>query len=127
MKPDGCVRHPRNPDHILALECSLLRVLDLTISHVLSELGTTQEELIAVAPSRFAANARGTNTPTQQLGLVRFRSRQISSLKVPSVLTPRGYRLDILLDCLILAGLLRCVTSTAFSMPNSSGEFDSMA
>jgi len=34
-------------------------VLDLTISQFLSELGTTQEELVAAAPSRFAANARG--------------------------------------------------------------------
>jgi RES domain-containing protein len=93
---------PRNPDLILTLECSLLRVLDLTVPHVFSELGTTQEELVATSPSRFIANARGTNTPTQELGLACFRTGQFSALKVPSALNPQGYCLDILLDCLIV-------------------------
>jgi RES domain-containing protein len=93
---------PRNPDLILTLECSLLRVLDLTIRDVYSELGTTKEELIANSPSRFVANARGMNTPTQQLGLACFRARQISALKVPSAAKPSGYCLDILLECLIV-------------------------
>jgi RES domain-containing protein len=92
---------PRNPDLILTLECSLLRVLDLTVPHLFSELGTTQEELVATSPSRFIANARGMNTPTQQLGLACFRTGQFSALKVPSALNPQGYCLDILLDCLI--------------------------
>jgi hypothetical protein len=39
----------------------------------------------------------------QQVRLACFGSRQISALRVPSVLNPRGYRLDILLDCLIVA------------------------
>jgi RES domain-containing protein len=92
----------RNPDLILTLECSLLRVLDLTVPYLFSDLGTTQEELVATSPSRFIANARGMNTPTQELGLACFRTGQFSALKVPSALNPQGYCLDILLDCLIV-------------------------
>jgi RES domain-containing protein len=92
---------PRNPDLILTLECSLLRVLDLTVPYLFSDLGTTQEEMVATSPSRFIANARGMNTPTQRLGLACFRTGQFSALKVPSALNPQGYCLDIFLDCLI--------------------------
>jgi RES domain-containing protein len=95
---------PRNPDLILTLECSLLRVLDLTVLDLYSELGTTQEEPIANSPSRFVANARGMNTPTQQLGLACIRTGKISALKVLSAANPSGYCLDIPLECLIVGG-----------------------
>jgi hypothetical protein len=93
---------PRNPDLILTLECSLLRVLDLTVLDLYSELGTTHDEMVATSPSRFVANSRGMNTPTQQLGLACFRTGQFSALKVPSAASPQGYCLDALLECLIV-------------------------
>jgi hypothetical protein len=38
---------PRDPEIILTLECTLLRVLDLTKSNHYRDLGTTREELIS--------------------------------------------------------------------------------
>lgn len=93
---------PRNPDLILTLECSLLRVLDLTHTDLYIKLGTSHEELVASFPSRFVANARGLHTPTQQLGSACFRTGHISAVKVPSAANPDGYCLDIFLESLIV-------------------------
>jgi RES domain-containing protein len=66
---DGKLRGaPRDPDLILTLECSLLRVLDLTVPDLYLELGTSYEELVSAVPSRFILNARKKLTPTQHLG-----------------------------------------------------------
>jgi len=55
---DGQLRGvPRDPDLILTLECSLLRVLDLTVPDLYSQLGTTYDELVSAVPSRFILNA----------------------------------------------------------------------
>jgi RES domain-containing protein len=93
---------PRNPDLVLTLECTLLRVLDLTLHDLYIELGTSRDELIASSPSRFLANARGEHTPTQNLGLACFRTGHISAMKVPSAVNPDGYCLDIFLESLIV-------------------------
>ena len=93
---------PRNPDLILTLECTLLRVLDLTIEDLYADLGTSHEELVSNTPSRFLANARNQETPTQQLGQACFRSGRISALKVPSAVNPNGYCLDILIESLVV-------------------------
>jgi hypothetical protein len=70
---DGRLRGaPRDPDLILTLECSLLRVLDLTVPDLYSQLGTTYTELVSAVPSRFILNARKKLTPTQQLGTACF-------------------------------------------------------
>lgn len=99
---DGQLRGvPRDPEIILTLECRLLRVLDLTIPDLYSELGTSSEELISSVPSRFILNARNEETPTQQLGLACFLSGRISALKVPSAQNQDGYCLDILLESLV--------------------------
>jgi len=66
---DGQLRGaPRDPDLILTLECSLLRVLDLTVPDLYPELGTSYDELASAVPSRFIMNAHKQLTPTQQLG-----------------------------------------------------------
>ncbi len=93
---------PRDPDLILTLECSLMRVLDLTLPDLYARLGTTYEELVSVVPSRFILNARKKLTPTQQLGTACFRSGRISALKVPSAQNPKGYCLDILIESLLV-------------------------
>jgi RES domain-containing protein len=93
---------PRNPDLILTLDCTLLRVLDLTVENLYADLGTSHEELISNTPSRFIANARNEETPTQQLGQACFRSGKISALKVPSAVNPQGYCLDILIESLVV-------------------------
>jgi len=93
---------PRNPDLILTLECTLLRVLDLTVSNLYADLGTSHEELVSNTPSRFLSNARNQETPTQQLGQACFRSGRISALKVPSAVNPKGYCLDILIESLVV-------------------------
>jgi hypothetical protein len=59
---------PRNPDLILTLECTLLRVLDLTVADFHAALGTSYEELVSSLPSRFIANVRNRETPTQPCG-----------------------------------------------------------
>ncbi|HEV2618674.1 MAG TPA: RES family NAD+ phosphorylase, partial [Acidobacteriaceae bacterium] len=56
---------PRDPDLVLTLECSLLRVLDLTVPDLYLELGTSYDELVSAVPSRFVLNARKKLTPTQ--------------------------------------------------------------
>jgi RES domain-containing protein len=100
---DGQLRGaPRDPDLILTLECSLLRVLDLTVPDLYPELGTSYEELVSDVPSRFILNARKKLTPTQQLGSGCFRSGRISALKVPSAQNPKGYCLDMLLESLVV-------------------------
>jgi RES domain-containing protein len=100
---DGQLRGvPRDPDLILTLECTLLRVVDLTTNDLYSDLGTSYEELISSVPSRFVLNARKEETPTQQLGSACFRSGRISALKIPSAANPKGYCLDILLESLVV-------------------------
>jgi hypothetical protein len=74
---------PRNPDLVLTLRCELTRVLDLAVETCYRELGTTRAELVSLTPSRFIANARGEETPTQSLGAACFFSGHISALKVP--------------------------------------------
>jgi RES domain-containing protein len=103
VDPDGRLRGvPRNPDLLLTLECALLRVLDLTLSDLHIDLGTSHDELVASSPSRFMANARGEHTPTQQLGLACFRTGHISAIKVPSAANPEGSCLDIFPESLII-------------------------
>ncbi len=100
---DGQLRGaPRDPDLILTLECSLLRVLDLTVPDLYSPLGTTFDELVSAMPSRFILNARKRLTPTQQLGTACFRSGRISAVKVPSAQNAKGYCLDILIESLVV-------------------------
>jgi RES domain-containing protein len=100
---DGQLRGaPRDPDLILTLECSLLRVLDLTVPDLYPELGTSYGELVSAVPSRFILNARKKLTPTQQLGSACFRSGRISALKVPSAQNPKGYCLDVLIESLVV-------------------------
>jgi RES domain-containing protein len=93
---------PRNPDLILTIKCDLLRVLDLTVPDVYDELGTTREELVSPSPSRFILNARGKETPTQQLGSACSYSGSLSALKVPSAAHPAGFCLNIFLDSLLI-------------------------
>ena len=101
---DGQLRGvPRDPDLILTLECSLLRVLDLTVPDLYPELGTSYDELVSAVPSRFILNARKKLTPTQQLGSACFRSGRISAVKVPSAQNPKGYCLDVLIESLVVA------------------------
>jgi RES domain-containing protein len=100
---DGQLRGaPRDPDLILTLECSLFRVLDLTVPDLYSELGTSYDELVSATPSRFILNARKKLTLTQQLGTACFRSGRISALKVPSAQNSKGYCLDILIESLVV-------------------------
>jgi RES domain-containing protein len=100
---DGQLRGaPRDPDLILTLECSLFHVLDLTVPDLYSELGTSYDELVSAAPSRFILNARKKLTLTQQLGTACFRSGRISALKVPSAQNAKGYCLDVLIESLVV-------------------------
>ncbi len=100
---DGQLRSaPRDPDLILTLECTLSRVLDLTVPDLYVDIGTSGEELVSSVPSRFILNARKEETPTQQLGSACFRSGRISALKVLSAANPKGYCLDILLESLVV-------------------------
>jgi len=92
---------PRDPDLILTLECTLLRVLDLTSTDKHLELGTSREELTALSPSRFLLNARGLHTAAQELGLACFESGRISAIKAPSAVHDGGYCIDILTDSLV--------------------------
>jgi hypothetical protein len=93
---------PRDPDLVLTIKCNLLRVLDLTVPDLYSDLGTSREELVSPSPSRFILNARGEETPTQQLGSACSHSGSISALKVPSAAHPDGFCLDVLLDSLVV-------------------------
>jgi RES domain-containing protein len=93
---------PRNPDLVLSLRCELARVLDLTIDTFYRDLGTTREELIRFTPSRFIANARGEETPTQRLGAACSFSGHISALKVPSAANDAGFCLDVFPDSLLV-------------------------
>ena len=100
---DGQLRGaPRDPDLILTLECTLLRVLDLTVKDLYSDLGTSYGELVSSVPSRFILNARKEETPTQKFGSACFRSGRVSALKIPSAANPEGYCLDILLESLVV-------------------------
>jgi RES domain-containing protein len=98
---------PRNPDLILALECSLLSMLDLTDAGLLQRLGTSHEELVAESPSRFIENARGRRTPTQNLGSACFRSGHISAIKVPSAANPFGFWIDLFTECMFAGERVR--------------------
>jgi len=101
--PDGQLQGvPRDPDLVLTIKCELLRVLDLTAPDLYSDLGTSREELVSLNPSRFLLNARGEETPTQQLGSACSHTGKISALKVPSAAHPGGFCLDILLDSLVV-------------------------
>ena len=93
---------PRDPDLILTLQCHLVRVVDLTVTDLYADLGTSREELTSASPSRFILNARGEETPTQQLGSACSHSGNVSALKVPSAAHPDGFCLNILLDSLIV-------------------------
>jgi RES domain-containing protein len=93
---------PRDPDLVLTIECSLLRVLDLTSSFLYNDLGTTLNELISVTPSRFILNPRGEETPTQRLGSACSFGGKISAIKVPSATHDKGFCLNILLDSLVV-------------------------
>jgi RES domain-containing protein len=93
---------PRNPDLVLTLRCELTRVLDLTVETCYRELGTNREELVSFAPSRFIANARGEETPTQRLGAACSFSGHISALKVPSAANETGFCLDVFPDSLLV-------------------------
>jgi len=100
---DGQLRGaPRDPDLILTLECTLQRVLDLTVADLYSDLGTSHEELTSLVPSRFILNARKRLTPTQQLGTACFRSGKISAVKVPSAQNAKGYCLNILIESMVV-------------------------
>ena len=99
---DGRLRGTaRDPDLILTLECSLQRVLDLTVPELYSDLGTSYEELVSAVPSRFILNARNKPTPTQQLGSACFRSERISAIKAPSAQNAKGFCLNILIESLV--------------------------
>lgn len=103
MTADGQLQGvPRDPELVLTLECTLSRVLDLTIPELYSDLGTSREELVSLNPSRFIVNARKEETPTQLLGSACFRSERISALKVPSAQDPEGYCVDIFLESLVI-------------------------
>jgi RES domain-containing protein len=103
MTADGQLRGvPRDSDLILTLECTLVRVLHLTVPDLYADLGTSAKELVSSAPSRFILNARKRLTPTQQLGMACFRSGRISALKVPSAQNPKGYCLDIFIESLVI-------------------------
>lgn len=92
---------PRSPDLVLSLRCELSRILDLTIDTFYRELGTSREELISLTPSRFIANARGDETPTQRLGAACSFSGRISAIKVPSAANHAGFCLDVFPDSLL--------------------------
>ncbi len=93
---------PRDPDLVLAIECDLERVLDLSTDGFYGELGTTLDELISLTPSRFILNARGEETPTQTLGAACSSSGNISAVKVPSAAHASGFCLDIFSDSLLV-------------------------
>ena len=99
---DGQLRGvARDPDLVLSLRCELASVLDLTDASIYNELGTTRAELVSLNPSRFIANARGEETPTQSLGAACSFSGRISAMKVPSAAHDDGYCLDIFTDSLL--------------------------
>lgn len=103
MTADGQLQGaPRNPDLMLTIQCTLLRVFDLTVDDFYAELGTTLEELTSSSPSRFILNARGLETPTQRLGAACSFSGNISAIKVPSAAHPQGFCLDIFIDSLVV-------------------------
>lgn len=104
---------PRNPDLMLTLRCELSRVLDLTDRHIYRELGTTQDELVSLTPSRFILNARGGETPTQRMGAACSFSGAISALKVPSAAHKDGFCLDILPDSMLVGEHLSVVDDSA--------------
>jgi hypothetical protein len=87
---------------MLTIQCTLLRVFDLTVDDFYAELGTTLEELTSSSPSRFILNARGLETPTQRLGAACSFSGNISAIKVPSAAHPQGFCLDIFIDSLVV-------------------------
>lgn len=109
---DGQLRGvARDPDLVLTIQCSLSRVVDLTIETLYRELGTSEEELTSLTPSRFIMNARGEETPTQRLGAACSFSGNISALKVPSAAHPSGFCLDVFVDSLIVGERLSVLDS----------------
>ena len=110
---DGQLRGvARDPDLVLSLRCELARVLDLTGSSFHKELGTTRDELVSLTPSRFMANARGEEVPTQSLGAACSFSGRISALKVPSAAHDEGYCLDIFPDSMLVGEHLSIVDNS---------------
>ena len=100
---DGQLRGvPRNPDLVLSLRYGLARVLNLTDDSFYSELGTMRDELVSLTPSRFIANARGEETPTQSPGAACSFSGRISALRAPSASHSAGYCLDIFTDSMLV-------------------------
>ena len=110
---DGQLRGvARDPDLVLSIRCELARVLDLTDSSFHKELGTTRDELVSLTPSRFMANARGEEVPTQALGAACSFSGRISVLKVPSAAHDEGYCLDIFPDSMLIGEHLSIVDNS---------------
>jgi hypothetical protein len=103
---------PRNPDLVLSLRCELARVLDLTVDTFYRDLGTTREELTSFTPSRFIANARGEETPTQRLGAACSFSGHISALKVPSAANDAGFCLNVFSDSLLVGETVSILDET---------------
>jgi len=114
---------PRDPEIILTIECTLMRVLDLTTPELYLELGTTREELISVKPSRFIVNARNEETSTQQLGSACFRSRGVSALKVPSAQNLDGYCLDIFIESLVVGERVAVLDTSGRMKAEIEGKF----
>jgi RES domain-containing protein len=102
---------PRDPELMLTIECTLLRVLDLTVDDLYGDLGTSREELVSSAPSRFLLNARGEETPTQRLGAACSAGGNISAIRVPSAADPHGFCLDIFVDSLVVGERLSILDS----------------
>jgi RES domain-containing protein len=103
---------PRDPEIILTLECTLFRLLDLTTQDLYRDLGTTRDELVSLAPSRFILNARNEETPTQRLGSACVASAQISAIRVPSAQRAEGYCLNIFIGSLIVGERVAVLDST---------------
>ena len=83
---------------MLTLEITLQHMLDLIDEALCTALGTSREELVSDAPSRFILNPQGKPTPTQDLGAAVHLSERISALKVPSAADAVGYCLNIYPD-----------------------------
>jgi hypothetical protein len=94
MTADGQLRGaPRDPDLILTLECDLVRVLDLTVTQLYADLGTSAEELVSSVPSRFILNAHKRHLPPASPWMMRSTKNvskfgESASPRVAKVNTP---------------------------------------
>jgi len=104
MTADGQLRGvPRDPDLILTLECTLVRVLDLTVPDIYADLGTSAKELVSAAPSRFILNARKATdayTATRHGLLSQWQNLCPEGSERPK--TQKGYCLDIFIESLVI-------------------------